>query len=225
MLDDIAKYLASKGYLDWAKFLVIKAPIFIIIVSYIFWLLSDARFEDLGSIGDFIGGILGSIWSLAGVLFLYHALMLQEKQQAQMNEERFDTIFFSALQSLEIAKQKFRFNDKVGVEGFKEFFLAIESLSMSNNEDNNEIKEKLFKRYTPENNPLFLGSIYSIWKMIDDSKVSNRQDYKSLFIANFTSHERIYIYNSIKSSAGNNYNEIQQALIERLKPQKEFQKF
>ena len=70
--------------------------------------LSDKDIERTAYIGDFFGGVIGSIWALAGVLLYFSALKLQSKEIAnqinEMNEnkkmmfqQQFDSTFFSLL--------------------------------------------------------------------------------------------------------------------------------
>jgi len=66
---------------------LITIGVVLVLIAIIFFLWSDLSFsptekinsEKFGQFGDFIGGIVGSIWALAGVLLFYIALTEQRK--------------------------------------------------------------------------------------------------------------------------------------------------
>lgn len=43
--------------------------------------------KDIGDIGSFVGGVVGSLWSVASVLFLLYTILIQQKQIQRMNED------------------------------------------------------------------------------------------------------------------------------------------
>ena len=72
--------------------------------------IGDSDIERTGQIGDFFGGIVGSIWALAGVLLYFSALKLQSKEIANqinemnenkklMSQQQFETTFFNLLKT------------------------------------------------------------------------------------------------------------------------------
>jgi hypothetical protein len=64
--------------------IIIGASLFAIAI--ISFLIVDSKYEKFGQLGDFIGGIVGSIWALAGVLLFYIALTEQRKD-IHINQE------------------------------------------------------------------------------------------------------------------------------------------
>ena len=90
-------------------FVFIIAGIFIIISAYsnfFPWLSSN----NIGIFGDYIGGIVGSLWALAGVMLFYSALRKQreeielqrlqlEDQRKEIEIQRFDNTFFSIIKT------------------------------------------------------------------------------------------------------------------------------
>lgn len=65
-----------------------------------------------GQVGDFIGGVIGSIWALAGVFLYFSALKLQQKEmksqrlemienQKLLDQQLFETTFFNLLKAQE----------------------------------------------------------------------------------------------------------------------------
>ncbi len=96
-----------------------------------------------GTVGDFIGGIVGPLWSLAGVLFFVKALRLQredlELQRTELKETRevfeqqkFDSLFFNMMktrQEIRISFNKNNTNSKTYFDSKSEY-LKVEYLSL-----------------------------------------------------------------------------------------------
>ena len=72
--------------------------------------LSDAEMAITGQVGDFMGGVIGSIWALAGVFLYFSAVKMQntelENQAKFRREDRildsikeFENTFFALLAS------------------------------------------------------------------------------------------------------------------------------
>ena len=107
----------SKGLVIIGLFLIFISVVIVIFKENIFLTNEKIDSEKIGQFGDFIGGLVGSIWALAGVIMFYVALKVQQKdyslqlkQIAQTNDEfriqnssleqqRNDNIFFSLLEN------------------------------------------------------------------------------------------------------------------------------
>lgn len=88
----------SNSILKYFSFTLIISGI-VITIGY-FWLIGNgiisqnnsSSFQNSSMIGDFIGGVVGALWSLAGVLLFYIALTYQTKeiknQEAQIALQR-----------------------------------------------------------------------------------------------------------------------------------------
>ena len=72
--------------------------------------LNNKDIEITGQFGDFFGGVVGSLWTLAGVLLYFSALKVQQEQLKAQKEEmkqsekllsqqQFETTFFGLLQT------------------------------------------------------------------------------------------------------------------------------
>ena len=72
--------------------------------------IKDEDIERTGQIGDFFGGIIGSIWALAGVLLYFSALKMQSQElsnqiremndsKKMMQQQQFETTFFNLLKT------------------------------------------------------------------------------------------------------------------------------
>lgn len=81
--------------------------------------LVDADIEVTGQIGDFFGGVVGSIWALAGVLLYFSALKLQNKQliaqqedmaqnKSLMSQQQFENIYFGLLRTQQELKSELK---------------------------------------------------------------------------------------------------------------------
>lgn len=81
--------------------------------------IKDTDIERTGQIGDFFGGIIGSIWALAGVLLYFSALRMQSQELSnQMREmsdskkliqqQQFETTFFNLLKTQQELKHSLK---------------------------------------------------------------------------------------------------------------------
>lgn len=72
--------------------------------------LNNKDIEITGQFGDFFGGVVGSLWTLAGVLLYFSALKVQQEQLKAQKEEmkqsekllsqqQFESTFFGLLQT------------------------------------------------------------------------------------------------------------------------------
>lgn len=141
----------SKGVTSFSLFLMIVG--LIVIIIYPVYTAIDYPFkikpELFGQYGDFVGGIVGSLFSLAAALLLYKTLMtqikafdLQKKElefQSEANRiERFETTFFNLLSTNRdiansIKTYVFSLNDelritKINADGREFFAYAKEEL-------------------------------------------------------------------------------------------------
>lgn len=109
----------KNGWIEWIAWGCVGIGIIFFIV-YIWGLLNngysilgdikDKDIERTAQVGDFFGGIVGSVWALAGVLLYFSALKLQAKelsnQMDEMNEnkkllsqQQFESTFFNLLKT------------------------------------------------------------------------------------------------------------------------------
>lgn len=94
---------------------LIVLAVFIYNICGTYVISRDLTPEDMaqtGQIGDFMGGVIGSIWALAGVLLYFSALRLQQQEMKNQREEMasnqklldqqlFETTFFNLLKAQE----------------------------------------------------------------------------------------------------------------------------
>lgn len=81
--------------------------------------IKDTDIERTGQIGDFFGGIIGSIWALAGVLLYFSALRMQSQELSNqmremsdnkklMQQQQFETTFFNLLKTQQDLKNSLK---------------------------------------------------------------------------------------------------------------------
>lgn len=131
--------------------------------------LDDDDLATTGQIGDFFGGVVGSLWALAGVFLYFSALKLQSDQlktqmlemnqnKKLMSQQQFETTFFNLLSAQQTIKsnikEKFfsvRVNDNgyeysSKEEGGNDFFFRIRSELISIYESLNEKEYKCWNQ-------------------------------------------------------------------------------
>lgn len=130
--------IISLAYICLGIGLIVLA-VFIYNICGTYVISRDLTPEDMaqtGQIGDFMGGVIGSIWALAGVLLYFSALRLQQQEMKSQREEMaanqklldqqlFENTFFNLLKAQDNIRDniKAQFNNI----GFKAFSLSISS--------------------------------------------------------------------------------------------------
>lgn len=124
-------------YTKWAWGFVILGFLIIIISSIYFAFMTYGKEFELNLLGDFLSGSVASIWSLAGLFFIYVAFLGQKQQLLNQQLE----IMYSQLEvkytRLELAGQKEEMqfqNETLRVQKFENtFFQMLNLLSDSVN--------------------------------------------------------------------------------------------
>lgn len=143
---------------------LIITGVVLVVISIIFFLWSDLSLnsskqinsEKFGQFGDFIGGIVGSIWALAGVLLFYIALTEQRKD-IKTNQDALE-LQISALQ-----------------QQVKEFELQRNELESSRKVYEEQSKTQKIQQF--ESNFYSLLNVYSNIK----DKLNNLDEEKDFF--------------------------------------------
>ena len=63
--------------------------------------LSDAEMAITGQVGDFMGGVIGSIWALAGVFLYFSAIKMQNKELENQSKYRREDSILDSIKSFE----------------------------------------------------------------------------------------------------------------------------
>ena len=79
-------------FLLWAGFALLIIFIVILLLNC-FTLFAPIDMAATGQIGDFIGGVIGSVWSLSGILFIYATF----EQQGVIIQKDHDKFFYGLL--------------------------------------------------------------------------------------------------------------------------------
>lgn len=131
MLKRIFKYIKSNPYVSVAVALIMLGVF--IIITYLILLCKQYKIGNTGidiaktgAVGDFVGGFVGTIFSLAGFLFLYLTLKDQRKTFVK---ERFESNFFELIKlhrdNVEDLKYKKRIFDEYEVFEGREVFKVL----------------------------------------------------------------------------------------------------
>ena len=103
----IAYICVGIGLLIWGGFLLLINKTYIVGGC-----LTPEEMAQTGQVGDFIGGVIGSIWALAGVFLYFSALKLQQQElksqreematsQKLLDQQLFEGTFFNLLKAQE----------------------------------------------------------------------------------------------------------------------------
>lgn len=143
--------------------------------------------EKTGQVGDFIGGVIGSIWAFTGVLLFYSSLRLQRKefslqrkelvnQRVEFRINRLTNVVFSQLSRVESVINSATIMNEEGTHISRGFGISYLANSMSTacmvikeDELKIDLRDELGKILRNRDN------IYTLLKTIDNSlKVINR---------------------------------------------------
>jgi len=146
----------------------VVASLFIIITTYVYYAKGhinngDIEFEKIGTYGDFIGGLLGTILSIVAVILIYKTFISQ-KEELQLNRElfssqQFENTFFNMLNVHQELRKEISFDiGKNGIFGYSEIV------------PNGIIKGKSFFEFAQ-------NDFTNLWKYeYDDKKINNISD-------------------------------------------------
>lgn len=112
--------------------------IFLIIISYKFSLINgELDMSSTGQVGDFIGGVVGSMWAFSGVILFFLALRLQRKE------------FSSQTEQLKLQKDELKLQRKELKNQRQEFRIGrITNIIYKQKEIIDEQRKKLYLRVT-----------------------------------------------------------------------------
>lgn len=90
--------------------------------------LNNKDVEITGQFGDFFGGVIGSLWTLAGVFLYFSALKVQQKQlkvqkeemkqsEKLLSQQQFESTFFGLLQTQKELKKDLFCKVKIIIPG------------------------------------------------------------------------------------------------------------
>lgn len=171
------------------------------------------------SIGDYVGGTSGALWSLGGILFVYAAFIGQQDQLDQQKDEaietnkriaaqNFETLLFQILQLHNDRVHNFDLNSGQvkGVDCFKTFFEKLEYFYTNSDKTDEQDKlkdsfEKLKNNYKIDI-PLYFNSLEGILKHISQSIHTDHNKYFKVIYHQFSLYEiaLVYLYSKVSES-------------------------
>ena len=162
--------------------------------------------QGFGSFGDYVGGVVGSIWSLAAILFIYRTYVLQKNELNILREynkfEKFQTTFFSLISLIETAKKNFTFNSHSNEKAFATFrnwlTETLKRYYLSSDQKKFQIQQ-IFRVNSTEYSLFPIQLIFEIIYLIEKQELETRDTYRKIFGSTFSANEKIYIHNLIHS--------------------------
>ena len=114
----------TSGFEKLAFIVILLGIVILLWFTYLIWSTGRGPVKSFGSAetgeaGDFVGGVVGSLWTFASVLLIYSALTLQRKDLGQVESqiehersswerENFETTFFNLCDHLRQLKASLR---------------------------------------------------------------------------------------------------------------------
>lgn len=210
-------------YLLSLKGVAILLTIFGIIISYFFfsnlskeytWGTTPILMAETGQVGDFIGGIVGTVFSFVGVLLLFQTLSLQRQELNSSNNvfehQQFDNTFFELLNLHKENVKKFITYDVLGnVKKGQDFFIHqkeflqdtfIPCKNLSRNRKNAVELFNIVYANNEESFSIYFRTLYQIYSLIEDSKISGKlqASYSKILRAQLSGAELFFIrYNAM----------------------------
>lgn len=216
-MDKLDKLLLKK----W--FYVIFTLLFLVVVSVIFgwrqiyYLFNPSYVVDdelLGAYGDFVGGVLGTIFALISILFLIRTFNQQrevtEKNQEQLENQRFNDLFFELLRLYHT--ETARLND---IEEKSGDFFEVEKDRMQqeynpkNDDEENEIINMYMEFYIKNrtNVGACFRTLYRIYDLIEHAELPEnaKRNYAKIIRAQLTDSELFFLRYNGRTYYGENF--------------------
>lgn len=199
----------------------------IIGISVIIWFLVRGYFfddfidfdkninlEKSASVGDFIGGLAGTIFALVGIVLLYETLSLQRREFTESRDvfirQQFDNTFFQLLKLYQENVNNLKCYDIKGNElNGKDFFdeqkdylqkLFNSETTFSKNRKNAVIDfQKVYIRYQNYFSTYF-RTLYRLYELVDNSPIKDidKKKYSKILRAQLSYSELFFIrYNAM----------------------------
>jgi hypothetical protein len=182
---------------------------------------SKVNLDNAAKIGDFIGGIVGVIFTLVGIVLLYETLSLQRtelKESRQVFEkQQFENTFFGLIKMYNDIVNSVHFEDYIGQSFIgKDFFaFKMESLmdSFSHSDSifkNRKIAIDTYIQFYTVNKKLlahYFRTLYRIFKLIENSNFndSEKMDYAKIVRAQLSEAELFFLNYNACTLEGQNF--------------------
>jgi hypothetical protein len=182
---------------------------------------STFNLESASKAGDFIGGIVGSMWSLAGVLLLIQTLQIQQEEIESLKKDSaydaFKSDFLALIGIFQQQKDNFMFGGHKGVGGFAdarvqmggEITKAHQMLNIPGYDLDEQLLTAVFRRNFPGYSIIYPDLLLEIFSTINEYPIlETRNKYYRIFASTMGVDEKIYIYNSIMLLKKHNHLEL-----------------
>jgi hypothetical protein len=208
-------------------FIAIAILIAVVIISLYFFKFSDWNFikynfennwiellsndkGEWGTFGDYVGGVLNPLFSLAALFAVLHTIQLQNKQISDTNKaiemQQFETNFFQMLDLFDNVKREMSIiitaettngETKITDKRYKgmECITRLSNRMFTNffrlQKDKVNIKRSYQEFYEIYHNLLrhYFRALYSVIKFIDDSNIKNKGFYSNIVCVNLSDSE------------------------------------
>lgn len=192
----------------WKQFGLLGTVLFILAIGSIFWglyifitffkgeqLLSGAELDSLSKKGEYISGLVGTIWALAGVFLFFLALNLQSKELSLQ------------IQELKETKEVFLAQQEVfHLEQFENsFFNLLKNLRSAcpDQEVLNEIRHRIIYKYSYFQDEIYKNDIITIKEGNDDGVTAANICSKLGFLIKhemFEKEQAIYLLKTVEEN-------------------------
>lgn len=184
---------------------------------------------DAGQVGDFIGGVVGTLFSLTGIILLYETLALQRKElessRQVLEKQQFETTFFNLINLYQETLLQVEYETPSLIVGgskikkAKEYFeYQKNTLSENHSTVNSVIKdhknaiEEYTSFYIANKHVIahYFRTIYRVFKFVyeTNSKVINKMSYAKIIRAQLTEGELFLLNYNLYTEYGKNWKKL-----------------
>lgn len=189
----------------WIHFLTAASTLFALsglgVMLYfildLYFNFSALDLQTASNVGDFIGGVVGAIWSFTGVLLFYLAIRLQSQELSLQRQEfvanRITGIIYQQISRVEFAIGEFQFS-KIGMEkpifGINALYNLYDELSAEVEQDSDSVYELWIIRDNENELIVFfnslLNSVRAVNKVLERNELDehSQRDLEELFFEN-----------------------------------------
>ena len=205
--------IKNKSFIKFGTFIgwgFVIAGLYPIVNGFYVYSTSKVKGFGLNELGDYIGGVTGTAWSLAGVIFVYvtfrsqqNQLDLQEKElnnsTSRIDKKDFESLLYKMLELHNNRIHNFDVDEFKGVDCFEKFWKKIQYYykDSSCSTEIDKIEDALDKTefYFPNDLPLYLNSFIGILDHIKDGPDElNFEKYYKLLYHQLSQYEILIVY-------------------------------
>jgi len=182
---------------------------------------SSVNLDSAAKIGDFIGGIVGVIFTLVGIVLLYETLSLQRKELKESRQvfekQQFENTFFGLIKMYNDIVNSIHFEDYIGQSFVGKDFFAFKMDFLMNSFShsdsifrNRKIAIDTYIQFYTENKKLlahYFRTLYRIFKLIENSNFNNNEkmDYAKIVRAQLSEAELFFLNSNACTLEGENF--------------------